>query len=632
MNTPAPEAARLHPIPARRLALWAAVAAAFAAGVVVYSQQAGPLVLGPSADAAGYFVDAINQVRLLYDRGVAHWLITQLGDASQSPRSPYARWLAMAAFLLFGFRDWAPFLANGVVVFALLCGVDALLGPVRSLTRLGIITLVLTVPLVAHAVLEFIPDFACGIATAFAILATQILRPLGPPRRCWRRGLLLGLLWVVPMLCKPNVIPVTGLLLLASVALAAASAATLERPRVAWRGVAVWFVAGVVTVLLLAGPYFLVRGSWIYGYVQTNIFDERAELWKYRGAWWEHAVYFIAGPSGWRMLGPQLWLVLSLLLTGLIALLWKGSREARLLHARIAIMVLGAYLIPTLNEVKTPWFGLTFQVLIVLWSALAVAGCQTQIVHQEAPIDRRTRDAEGGGEAWSVEREGSRASGSTVGRAVGRPSRWGAVMTALVVLAAVMAVLLVRPDPRAAAGSSRAAAEVRLRDAVWVHLRGAVLQHAVDHEGGGEGGGPLRVVMLSNGPVVNRGAFRYAAVKEGLLRDLDIDYAHTWTLADFRRAMRRADVVVASEAGNGMVYARKPASLIQNQTLAAARRDPDLIETARLPAMRGKAFYIFVRRRSPEPPGPRALQEEDGETTPTMPRAGEDHQNGRLDH
>lgn len=557
----------LHPVPPSRVVLWLIVAMVFAGGAVAYSYQDGPLVLGPTADAAGYFTDAIQQVRLLYDRGVAHWAATQLStDASESARSPYARLLAMAAFLVFGFHDWAPYLGNGLVVFALLCIVDTLLGPVRPPIRLSVAMLVLTVPLVAHAVLEFIPDFACGIATAFAIVATQLLGPTAIRGRSWRRGALLGLLWVVPMLTKPNVIPVTTLLLIAAVTLAALSAATLERPRVEWREVLAWLGAGVVTILLLAGPYFAVRGVKIFNYVWENIFGERAGLWKYQGAWYEHAAYFILGPSGRHMLGSTLWLLLALLLVGLVAVVWRGSRDARLLHLRLGLMVFGAYLIPTVNQVKTPWFGLTFQVLIVLWAVVGV----------RSVLSCEWRDA-----GCQLPERGARA---------GRSGRW-ASMT--MVMVALLAVLLVRPDGDAAAGSPRAAAEARLRDGVWTYLRTAALEHVTE---GNEK--RLRVAMLSNGPVVNRGSFRYAAAKEGLLDTFDFEYRHEWDLARFSREIARADVVIASEQGNGMVYSRKPASLIQDQTLAVARADAGLVEVARLPGLRGKGFYLFERRSS----------------------------------
>ena len=104
---------------------------------------------------------------------------------------------------------------------------------------------------------------------------------------------------------------------------------------------------------------------------------------------------------------------------GLVGVASRRRRTEVLLHLRLLGVVGVAYLIPTLNAVKTLGFGLGFQTLLMVWTLLALA-----------PLLRvRPReDTRSGG--WS--------------RAALAPT---AAPTAALIAAAVAGVLLIDPDP-----------------------------------------------------------------------------------------------------------------------------------------------------------------------------------------
>ena len=244
---------RLHRVPLRRVLLWSMLAAGFAAVVVQYSFHAGQLLLGPWGDTAGYFDAGLSEVDRLYDRGL---LAALAANAADPPRSPFASLVASASFLLLGRHDWAPFAGNAVLVLAMLVLVDAVLGPVRRAPRVAAAVLVLATPMLAHAVAGFVPDYAWGISLAAACVATQLLRPGASSRRA---AVLVGVLWAAVLLVKPNVVPVTLMMMLGSLAAVALSDLFLERPRAAGRSVFARLGVTLLTAAALAGPYYAVR-------------------------------------------------------------------------------------------------------------------------------------------------------------------------------------------------------------------------------------------------------------------------------------------------------------------------------------------------------------------------------------
>jgi hypothetical protein len=66
--------------------------------------------------------------------------------------------------------------------------------------------------------------------------------------------------------------------------------------------------------------------------------------------------------------------------------------------------------------------------------------------------------------------------------------------------------------------------------------------------------------------------------------------------AVFRQEIDLADFVVASEPGSAVVYDQMMVPNLQANALQLAQQHPQLTEIARLPALNGKFFHIFVRR------------------------------------
>ena len=68
-------------------------------------------------------------------------------------------------------------------------------------------------------------------------------------------------------------------------------------------------------------------------------------------------------------------------------------------------------------------------------------------------------------------------------------------------------------------------------------------------------------------------------------------------LAIHKPKIEQADMVIASEPGNGLVHEWLPSAEIQQQTLDYVRSMEDMELVGEFPAMSGKRFYLFGKKR-----------------------------------
>src|SRR5689334_4706711 len=100
----------------RRIGLYLVLSALFTMIMVNYSLRYGRLAVGPTDDDCNYMVDALQRLNILFHspKQFAHNLI------QFPPHSPFSSALAIVAFLVFGLHQWAPYVANGLIVFMML--------------------------------------------------------------------------------------------------------------------------------------------------------------------------------------------------------------------------------------------------------------------------------------------------------------------------------------------------------------------------------------------------------------------------------------------------------------------------------------------------------------------------------
>ena len=141
-------------------------------------------------------IDALKRWRDLSEGGVSQFLANYL---KSPPHAPVHSMMAATGFMLFGVKDWAPYVVNVSMLFAFLL-------LVRLETRaFGIWPSVLAllgalfVPVSFQSIHQFRPDFPCALATLWGMILYPRWRENGFGRRSAMSGVLFGL----ALLSKP---------------------------------------------------------------------------------------------------------------------------------------------------------------------------------------------------------------------------------------------------------------------------------------------------------------------------------------------------------------------------------------------------------------------------------------------
>ena len=314
-----------------RVTLWIVLSAAFTLAVIQYSHQHGRLILHPSYDDVGYFADGLGRLQVLYREGPAGLFAEHVRNP---PHSPFATYLALLSFALFGARDWAPYAGNAVIVFTLLAFVDYLLRAQSVGVRLAVAVFTLTVPFAGEAIAEFRPDIACGLLTAIAVVL--LLERPSASTSLMRRRLAGGCLGLA-LLVKPAIFPLTLVLLVVSMILLT----RLDRlhsigeagPRSVWSN---W--RPVLWPLALLGlPQFLLTGPRYLTYFHAALLAPRKPIDDFHGTLPEKLGFYVFGQGGEIMLGRH-WILLAAIIVvgaGLLAMR-RGTDDLRPLLYQLA--------------------------------------------------------------------------------------------------------------------------------------------------------------------------------------------------------------------------------------------------------------------------------------------------------
>src|SRR5262245_27981058 len=150
------EASGKTSLPNDRFFAWFALVASclVTALTVTHALRQGRLSLPTSYDDVTYFIDAVDRLQILYDKGLGPCFASLFLNP---PHAPVATVLYLTGFALFGVNDWAPRLVNVVWIAVLLFFVKLLL---QDLPRWAYVTIAVTVlawPLAGELVVECRP-------------------------------------------------------------------------------------------------------------------------------------------------------------------------------------------------------------------------------------------------------------------------------------------------------------------------------------------------------------------------------------------------------------------------------------------------------------------------------------------
>ena len=542
--------------------LCALLAAAMTLAVIQYSFRHGRLVIFPTYDDVGYFADGAERLQALYDDGVNGLARKYMENP---PHSPWQAAMAVMAFALFGLHDWAPYAMNAVVALGFFLLGNRLLGKATVWQRVAALVLLASIPFMPMAVHEFRPDHAAALFTAIGVLL-PLAAPFvyGPRRRQVAIGFWLGM----ALLAKTTVFPQTVALGATAMILAVGVEwiGAGHRPRA--MAVARAWLAVLLPILLIATPHYFYNRAHILHYIHEILFGKFKDSYQYGGSFAEQARYYLYGPGGLVMLGRHCTLLFGIVIGGAACALAWGSRRLRTrLFAWIALLFL-AWLIPTLNKTKQPFFGLTFDALLAGVALLLVGNCLR--------IERLARH------------------------------RLLHFASAALLIIMLMGVWRFQWPTRE--GDAMAGWEAQRRQIVD-SLFDTIVAHCTFHQldtrplpdprvaEADKNGSAHPLVLLCGTGSVNADLLRYMSIQRQVPL-LPFFNEEGTTADDFIDYFDDADFIVCCDSGTLLMADFLPVSKLQDALLAQARRRPELSQIGQWSFMKagGKSLYLFMRR------------------------------------
>lgn len=348
-----------------------------------YSYYYGRLTSPPGYDDVVYMMDGIRRLRLMQHEG---WLAVWQDAIASRLHSPYSIYFAFASFLLFGPHDWAPYAANGLLVFGLLLAVDALCTGRPWWERLLVNAYVLTVPVTMYAIHEFRPDIpnAWWMTLGLVIVLQKPLHEQTP-----RRLACAGLTIAAALLTKPSASPMTILLSGLVLAIRLVQDRLNAGPAFAYRPAFRRLGALMAWAILPAMPFYAVHGKEELEYIYNALYGDAASLGDYTLSAQQTLNFYLLGGGGRTILGKHLllWGALIALATGYC--LYRKRYRNLLAGLVYAFPVCAAYAIATVNHIKTQFLGMAFHAMLLSSVLMLICWYLREIEAIGWPIRRR---------------------------------------------------------------------------------------------------------------------------------------------------------------------------------------------------------------------------------------------------
>jgi hypothetical protein len=536
--------------PARWFAL-IAVALAFTMIQMQYSFDKYRLAELPSYDDVAYFCDALVRIDAAQVFGTAHKSLLA-SFAYWPPHSPFSTAMAVAAFTIFGIKDWAPYLMNGLLVLALLACVDYFMRGARLWQRIMVAAIVLCIPLAGVMVLDFRPDTAWGLCSAMAVLLPLRRNFL---RASWKYHLACGAWFAAALLAKPPMFPLT----ISSVVMAWLLASFCDHfddpAAVSPRSFATAWLLCLIPPLLLALPHYLNDWHQIYAYTFGTAFGAGRKAAAMTGSPMTRIRFFLDGGGGGFIYHTHIKMILAVLIFGSVYVYRRASHGAHEEHVRLAraaamgIVASFTYLVPTAVGLGNPFFGAEFQTLTILGMVIIF---RMFLATPDMPAARLFGSA-----------------------------------TLVVCLIMAFWHLTFPQTWSRHAGSPQVLNNTRV-------IR-SVEQILLDHAA------PNTWVFLTATGWLNSETLQYVARQDGKWLNIS-DGAESEDLKVYKDAFASVDIVVAAELGVEEFNSARP-GLPWDQTLAMIRAHTDFHQIGTVQSGSGKYFYIFERNVPYTPQG-----------------------------
>lgn len=576
-----------EPHPLARWLVLSLIAAGFTLCIIQYIASHSKLQVPMYYDDLGYAAIGLRYLEQLYANGL-QGIIDEYFRSP--PHAPLWTLHAIAAFVIFGIHDWSIYAANFVVALALVVVMERLTRWVSFGWRMAGVAFALTVPVAGLGVSEFRPDVSSSLLMTAGCWAMVRRLPTEAPAR---RYLWIGGLFGLAMLCKTSTFPLTlalfffssGLMIGVAFLSPLPSATTpneqklpaIRKRRVGWLASLVaaawalmcsrprWHAAGsgmtkmiiaAAAMVAVAGPHFAYNFSAIWGYIATTLWGANSSVWSTPGEWWTvHVPYYLIGFGGELTVGSHLWIMSGLVAAGSLIACWRWSdRDANQGRpANLALMACGlallavAWAIPTFNHVKQQFFGVPLAFLLLFLSIESLR----LLVDLLRPY---------------VTAPGHRFAG-------------------LLLVAMLLAGLDNAQWPRKV--YERNSPSVQARNRVAYDLYAALRSLPLDEKS---------IVFFTTLGYINADLMVYLSMRDDF-KKFDLRYMmYTSDIPTLVREMGKAEFVVAAEEGNSESFAQLvPLAGTEDETLAALRQNPRMVEHARFPTGNANSIFLFAR-------------------------------------
>ncbi len=549
-STKPPREARARQTDSTRLTVFLLILISFlfTASIVQYSLKYGRLVHVPTYEDSRYVTDGLSRLFDLYDNGP---LAALRSYVQQPPASPWATYMAMAGYAMFGINDWAPYACNGVLVMALLLYLAYRLNGSGTWQKGVVILFALLAPMASLAVTEYRPDLACGLVTAIGIIELA-----GTPltKLCRRRCLVIGCVFGVALLVKPSVFLGTFVFLAGALAISMVRASLTghdwQTYQIAARKSAMIIgVAALVSML-----YFVVGLKYQVSYFYQNAVSGARNQWAIPGGLEAHLRYYLDGPGGkevFRSFGIVYVALFVLVVLGFVLIKQRAARIE--IGCASAALFLG-YFVPTALPNKAYFGNATFAWMLLVYSCVWLAAMLSA-----RELSRTLRFVAMG------------LAGSTLMLAGVRfqmPPKWGDYGSPYT-----------QSVNRAVADIARVIVE-RAR------------------------AGQKKVFLTSVGFHTDL-SVSYLLLKEHFdpktLTITQIPFSDN--LSMFVDEINKADIVIATEKGADYMSYPLPCNKVQDEVVALVKSNKEFAEIKRIANPSGKSYYIFGRVKATAPAG-----------------------------
>jgi hypothetical protein len=297
-------------------------------------------------------------------------------------------------------------------------------------------------------------------------------------------------------------------------------------------------ITGLVGLAAWA-PYMVVAYDHIIPYIVDNIFGANRQFWVMQGSFKEHAAYYLYGFGGMFAIGNfRLPFLIWMLAAGLfVGGAWRSGRRATL--GSLGLLLLATYVLPTMNEVKQPFFGAVFYFCYSFVAMLSIA--------------------------WLCERYSA--------------IKPVAFLLTVAALATLGYGVKGWQSPYINLGQDGEGAQVQKE--VYQILAG----HAQDG---------CRFSVTTSG-WINGTTLAYSLCRDGVKL---VDHREKWLVDDLsvhESIMNWSDIFITSEPGTGLVDEQFPAAKKQDELLALARQLKDFQQIGKVTTHTGKSFHIFAK-------------------------------------